>query len=163
MAAPGAWASRAACSAALLAVVALGAWWAADRARRWETPSLERASFRVVRGDGPAPAGGVWLVPVNLRCGRCREQLHAVLVSRAGGRSPQVVALIVDHDRAPRAETLADLPADQVWWDGTGTWRFRWGHRLYGEVVRFDRHGRYLGTQPPRGLGPSLASETEGR
>jgi hypothetical protein len=32
-------------------------------------------------------------------------------------------------------------------------WRERWGHRLYGELLVFDRDGRLLETRPPRRLG----------
>jgi hypothetical protein len=136
-------------TAAMLAFLLLGGWWALDRGRRWETPSLE-AAFSKLRTSEASAAAGWWLMPVNLRCPHCVEALERLRAEQVGLHRPLLVALIVDHDGMPSGRAVRDLPADQVWWDGAGVWRHRWGHRIYGEVLRFDSRGRYLETLPAR-------------
>jgi len=57
--------------------------------------------------------------------------------------------LIVDQEREPSPRSVAMLRAETVWWDRAGVWRGRWGHRLYGELLRFDASGKYVETLPP--------------
>ena len=136
-------------AAAALAFLLLGGWWALDRGRQWETPSLQ-ARFSKLRTSTAPASEGWWLMPVNLRCPHCMESLERLRAEAVGLHRPLLVALIVDQDRMPSGRVVGDLPVDQVWWDASGVWRHRWGHRVYGEVLRFDPRGRYLGTLPAR-------------
>ena len=135
---------------ALSALAALGWLRHADRARAWERPGLG-APLVLLRGAATGPGAETWLVAVNPGCPHCLEA-HARLASRTGG--PRVGALLVDTPRRPGATTLAALAPGPVWWDARGDWRRRWGHRVYGEVLCFDRHGRYLATRSPNETPP---------
>ena len=106
----------------------------------------------LLRGATAGPVAETWLVAVNPACPHCLET-HARLAAGAG-RGRRVGALVVDTPRRPGATTLAALAPGPVWWDARGDWRRRWGHRVYGEVLCFDRHGRYLATRSPNGTPP---------
>lgn len=162
------WVARASCivMAALLAL--LGTWWAVDRSHRWETPRLDPQLFPPLQDEAGAggPARDTWLMPINPHCPSCmaRAREFGVAIWRMRG-APRRVLLVVDQRRPPALAALAELKADAVWWDRGGVWRHRWGHRLYGEVLRFDPHGSYRGTSPPsRSLveSPQSPPETEG-
>jgi hypothetical protein len=131
---------------AVAALASLGWLWHADRARAWQTPRLE-APLVLLRGAATDSSAGTWLVAVNPGCPHCLEA-HARLVSRSGS-GPRVGALVVDTPQRPDAPVLAALAAGPIWWDARNDWRRRWGHRVYGEVLCFDRRGRYLATRPP--------------
>ena len=133
---------------AAAALVALGWLWRLDRARRWETP-LVGPPLVLLRAGADAPGAATWLVAVNPACAHCREAL-AALAARPPAAA-RVGALIVDTPRRPSAATIRALPGGPVWWDATNAWRRRWGHRVYGEVMRFDPLGRYRSTgfDPP--------------
>lgn len=137
-------------------VIALGAAWMADRTRSWERPGLETAAFEVLRGRPAAGEGSrdIVLVPLNPGCPRCLRSWHRLLAScTPGPRCERYVALLVDLRRPPDAALLATVAAPRLWWDRNGVWRRRWGHRIYGERIRFDAAGRYRGTSPPGGGG----------
>ena len=144
------------------ALLALGALWRYDRVRAWESPRWDDARLAVLRGAASG-SGAVetWAVAVNPECARCRASLGRVLAIRAlairalGHAPVRISALVVDTARRPSSPTLAALPADELRWDSTGTWRHRWGHRVYGELLCFDRSGRFLRTLAP--LGDSIA------
>jgi hypothetical protein len=139
-------------TAAAGSFVLLGVLWTLDRVRRWETPRLETATFSVMRGVRRADGGpgGLALVPVNLRCPHCLVRLRALRDScRSRGGCPDLVALIVDQERAPSRAQIDSLGVGRVWWDRRGIWRNRWGHRIYGEVLWFDASGRHRETLPP--------------
>jgi hypothetical protein len=136
---------------ALAGAIFLGWAWHADRARRWEPPVLSDSAFVPLRAGQRVDPGrhATWMVAVNLRCPRCLGTLRRLdAASTRRGRPERLIALIVDQPRRPRAAALHALPAIPVWWDRDHLWRRRWGHRLYGEVLRFDPDGRYLGTVP---------------
>ena len=138
----------------------LGSCWIADRTRRWETPRLDPGRFSVVRHAGGAGAAAGWtMMPVNLHCPHCLASLRALQRSRRAGMGPELIVLVVDQEREPSAKSVAALRAETVWWDRFGVWRGRWGHRLYGEVLRFDRRGQYIETLPPSTDGSSVALE----
>ena len=63
----------------------------------------------------------------------------------------------MDTRRRPSAATVATLGADELRWDSTGTWRHRWGHRVYGETLCFDRAGNFVRALAP--LTDSLATK----
>jgi hypothetical protein len=131
--------------------LALGALWAADRTRAWEVPRLVPGGFTVLRGlaGGGNLNRGVRLVAVHLGCPHCLEVLRRLQSAPGrGDGGDDLVVLLVDHDRRPPPAALEALGERRVWWDHRGVWRHRWGHRIYGEVLRFDRNGRYLGTTP---------------
>ncbi len=135
------------------ALVALGALWRYDRMRAWERPRWDDA--RLITLQGAAGGGGAvetWAVAVNPDCARCRASLTRALAIRWSARAPvRVAALIVDTARRPASATLAALPADELRWDSTGAWRHRWGHRVYGELLCFDRSGGFVRTLAPLG------------
>jgi hypothetical protein len=140
----------------------LGGCWIADRGRRWETPLLDPARFAVVHDAEHARADSGWeMVPVNLHCPHCLASLRSHQSARRDRpAAPSLIVLVVDLDHRPSPASVAGLGAERVWWDRLGVWRGRWGHRLYGEVLRFDARGRYLGTSPPPASDPSAALET---
>jgi hypothetical protein len=126
------------------ALAALGWLWHVDRARVWETPSLG-PPLVLLRATPGRPDAITWLVAVNPECSHCRK----VLAQLAGRpmTGVRVGALIVDTSRQPAPSTLSGLPGGPIWWDARNDWRRRWGHRTYGEVIRFDSRGRYLSTR----------------
>ncbi len=131
------------------ALAALGWLRHADRARAREIPALG-APLVLVHGAAAGADAETWLVAVNPECAHCLTA-RARLAARAGpdAGAPRVGVLLVDTPRRPGPARLAALGPGPVWWDERGAWRRRWGHRLYGEVLCFDRHGRYLATRPP--------------
>jgi hypothetical protein len=129
----------------------LGGCWLVDRAHRWETPRLDVSRFVVLRDSSIAEAAvGSEMVPVNLHCPHCLVSLRALQRRRRErAATTALVVLVVDSDRRPVAAAVTRLGAERVWWDRRRVWRDRWGHRLYGEVMRFDARGRYVDTRPP--------------
>jgi hypothetical protein len=149
MRAPLRWTMNLAAGTAVIAVVMLGAWWASDRARRWERPRWNRESFEPLRAVPLVEPRGMarWVVVVNPRCPSCLEtlwRLHHTWSRHAAGE--QLVALIVDTPVRPDPRALRRLPPIPLWWDRENRWRRRWGHRLYGELIQFDVAGRHLRT-----------------
>jgi len=168
-------AERAGWGLVAVALVALGTLWHFDRTRVWESPRWDDAGLVELRAAEPAVAGPeraadaashdagapgpieTWAVAVNPRCELCRASLARGLDVRRVARSPvRLAALVVDTKRRPSSATVATLTADELRWDSTGAWRHRWGHRLYGELLCFDREGRFVRTIAP--LTDSLAA-----
>jgi hypothetical protein len=170
-------AERAGWGLAAAALLALGVLWRLDRTRVWEIPRWEDSGLVVLRAAEPGlartgDACGVegtsredgaripvetWAVAVNPRCALCRGSLAHGLALRWAAHAPvRLAVLIVDTKRRPSAATVATLTADELRWDSTGTWRHRWGHRAYGELLCFDRSGRFVRTLAP--LVDSLAA-----
>jgi hypothetical protein len=97
----------------------------------------------------PAPVE-TWAVAVNPGCALCRGSLERAQSVRRLAHTPvRLAVLVVDTPRRPHSATVALLPADELRWDSTGAWRRRWGHRIYGELLCFDRAGRFVRTIPP--------------
>ena len=166
---------------AAAALLALGALWRLDRARAWESPRWDDPGLVVLhiaaradgagraedtgRADGtgraedPGPADGsveTWAVAVNPGCLVCRGSLARGLAIRGLARVPvRIAVLFVDTKHRPSSAILASLSADELRWDSTGAWRRRWGHRVYGELLCFDRSGRFVRSIAP--LGATLA------
>ena len=150
------------------ALFALAAVWHMDRTRVWELPRWDDAGLIVLRAaeprDARAQGAGMarspvetWAVAVNPLCEHCRASLARGLALRRAARAPvRLAVLVVDTRRRPSAATVEALGADELRWDSTGTWRRRWGHRVYGELLCFDRAGSYLRTLAP--LADSLAA-----
>ena len=140
-----------------VALVVLGALWRHDRLRAWESPRWDDARLVVLRiGASGGGEAETWAVAVNPECAHCRASLARTLAIRGLAPAPvRVAALIVDVARRPASATLATLSVDELRWDSTGTWRHRWGHRVYGELLCFDRAGRLVRTLAP--LGDSIA------
>ena len=162
---------------AAAAFLALGALWRIDRARVWESPRWDDGGLIVLRAaepedacpeshdTRPEPEGGrepvsddgaprapieTWAVAVNPLCAHCRASLARGLALRRVARAPvRVAALVVDTKKRPPAATVDALAADELRWDSTGAWRHRWGHRVYGELLCFDRAGRFIRTLAP--------------
>ncbi len=123
------------------ALGALGWLWRSDRARVWESPRLG-PPLVILRAAASSARATTWLVAVNPDCPHCRDVLTRL--SADSTASVHVGALIVDTPRRPAPATVAALPGSPIWWDARNDWRRRWGHRVYGEVMRFDARGRYL-------------------
>ena len=131
-------------------MLALGLAWARDRATPWTTPHFEARQFVAV---GRPPAIGhareLWLVAVNPSCPHCRAHLAHAAAALRRGAGTRLGILLVDTPKPPAATAFANVAVDGMWWDARDTWRRRWGHRVYGEVLVFDGAGRYLRTLPP--------------
>ncbi|HEY2954141.1 MAG TPA: hypothetical protein VGK89_02690 [Candidatus Eisenbacteria bacterium] len=146
---------------AAAALVALGALWAWDRGRVWESPRWDDARLSRLAGGGGGAVGSAardggavetWVVAVNPDCPHCRASLARALEIRLLARAPiRIAALIVDAGHRPSPAVLAALAADEVRWDSTFAWRRRWGHRIYGELLCFDRSGTLVRTLAPLG------------
>lgn len=133
----------------LAGTLALGWAWHRDRSRPWEEPRWTPEAFVLLRAGQRAVRGGqdTWMVTVNLRCPRCVASLRRMAAAWDGNPGAvRLAALIVDTPARPGPEAVRRLPPMPVWWDRDGVWRRRWGHRLYGELIRFDAAGRHLGT-----------------
>lgn len=147
MSAPLRWTLNAAAVAALLGALLLWLAWRADRSHRWETPRWQPRAFVPLKGE-PGPAGESatrWVMAINLRCGHCLSALDRTQAAWAERNwQPELGALVVDTPRRPTPPALRAIPAARVWWDSRGIWRRRWGHRVYGELLQFDRSGRCL-------------------
>jgi hypothetical protein len=138
--------------AGILLFVAIGALWLHDRSRLWEEPRWHSGRFELIArpAAGAAGDGELWLVAVNPDCGHCAGSLaNAAAVRDRRADDTGLHALIVDQPGRPARDVFRGHDVDVVWWDEHGVWRRRWGHRVYGEVLRFDASGRYLGTWPP--------------
>ncbi len=133
-------------------IFGIGWIWQQDRRRVWEEPRWDQSRFvRLLVARPPTPRETVlWVVAVNPQCSHCRASLRHVAAMRMDHeRRERHVALLVDTPRQPTPSALNRLEADEVWWDSHGTWRYRWGHRVYGEAIVFTPEGRYLRTWPP--------------
>lgn len=144
----------------LCGTLLLGGLWLADQTHRWETPSWRPELFTPLGGppDGADLAAATWLVAVRPGCGRCVTaawRLHAGWPARGG--ADRLAVLVVDTAARPGRTVLEGLPPVPVWWDRDGVWRRRWGHRIYGEVIGFDRAGHCLGTVAPGHAPPGAA------
>ncbi len=131
-------------------VAALAALWAHDRTRRWEAPRFDPARFVLVESAAaPDPGAETWMLAVNPSCSHCAGQVRDFVATgeRMTAR-PTLALLVVDEPRRP--DPAAFPPgADQIWWDAHAVWRGEWGHRLYGEMLRFDRRGMLMEARSP--------------
>lgn len=141
--------------ACLVLFAAIGVSWLRDRARDWEEPRWNPARFTRIdraptRAAARAPDAELWVVVVNPDCGHCAQSLHdAALVRGRRSDDPSLRALIVDQARRPPHDVFRVPGVESVWWDEHAVWRKSWGHRVYGEVLRFDAGGRFLETWSP--------------
>jgi uncharacterized RmlC-like cupin family protein len=90
------------------------------------------------------------VVAVNPSCAHCLAGMTALadtLASAPG--APRLFALVVDTAARPTERSLSHPRLDGVFWDREGVWRARWGHRMYGEILRFDAAGDWI--EVPRG------------
>ena len=142
-------------SVVLALVAGMGTWWWIDRATVYERPRWEPASFEAIADARAArTAAETWVVAVNPACAHCMAgmtELADTLAVAPG--APRLFALIVDTAARPRelsrSRSLSHPRLDGVFWDREGVWRARWGHRMYGEILRFDAAGDWI--EVPRG------------
>jgi hypothetical protein len=142
-------------SLALALVAGMGAWWWIDRATVYERPRWDQASFEAIaEARDPRSAAETWVVAVNPACAQCMAGMAALAdtLGVAPG-APRLFALIVDTASRPpemsMTRSLSHPRLDGVYWDREGVWRARWGHRMYGEILRFDAAGDWIDV--PRG------------
>ncbi len=130
------------------ALVVLGSAWLLDHTRPWEPARWRTERFVLVAGrPDPRYRGERWVIAVQPGCPHCMAETPA-LADSARARGIRVAALVVDTHAPPLAARRAALRVDEVWWDADGVWRRRWGHRVYGERMRFDADGRSLDDAP---------------
>lgn len=131
----------------LAGLVALGSVWLLDRTRPWETACWRTDRFVLVAGrPDPGYRGERWVVAVQPDCRHCMAATP-VIADSARRLGVRVAALLVDCRRAPDPARLRSLHVDELWWDADQVWRRRWGHRVYGELMRFDATGVLI--EPP--------------
>ena len=136
-------------TAGLALVAALGVTWQRNRNADWERPRWEVDRFERIAGES-TPGRALHVVAFHPRCPHCLVSLeHAVAQRRNDGGDYRLAVLIVDTPERPDLATLPRRGEDEVWWDRAGRWRHRWGHRIYGEVLRFDEAGEHLETLHP--------------
>ena len=134
--------------ALLLFAALLVAWWR-DRTRAVETPRWNAREFAPLAGAADR-VGPRWLVAVNPDCPHCRARLAEL--ARRGAAAAEHAALgvlVVDTERRPDSLALSSRLTAGVWWDSASVWRKRWGRRVYGEALVFDRDGRLVRVVPP--------------
>jgi len=127
-----------------------------DRAQCWAQPRWDPASFTVLQDHSAADTAETWAVAFQPECPHCRESLQRA--RRAAGcdpAHPQVALLVIDAPRTLAERAAQTAPGLPVWWDEHQTWRQRWGHRSYGEVLRFAPDGRYRGRLPDLSSAPA--------
>ena len=146
----GQWAAPALMILGCAVVMVVFGWvWRRDRLRVWAEPRFEAREFVRLSGDAAPGAREFWLVAVNPKCPHCRGHLARAAIARRRSIGVRLGILLVDTPKPPAAPAFAHVAVDGLWWDARDTWRRRWGHRVYGEVMVFDRAGRYLRTMPP--------------
>jgi hypothetical protein len=132
----------------LAGLVALASAWLLDRSRPWETACWRTDRFVLVGGHSdPAYRGEHWVVAVQPDCPHCMATTP-VIADSARRLGVRIAALLVDCRHAPDPARLRILHVDELWWDADQVWRRRWGHRVYGELLRFDATGALI--EPPR-------------
>jgi hypothetical protein len=132
-------------------LMALGSAWLLDRSRPWEAACWRTDRFVLVGGrPDSAYRGERWVVAVQPDCPHCMA-MAPVIADSARRLGVRVAALIVDCRSAPDPTRLGTLRVDELWWDSGNVWRRRWGHRVYGELLRFDAAGVLIDpAQAPR-------------
>ena len=131
---------------ALVPLVALGTLWWRDRSAPREEPRWGRPGLiQVFPSAGTKPAArSRSVVPVNPACPHCGGYVAAA-AKRVG--PDEVLAILMVDTRRPQDGHPAPAGVDEIWWDRDMIWRNRWGHRVYGEMLRFDAQGRYRGSE----------------
>lgn len=126
---------------------ALGTWWWSDRGRNYERPRWDLAAFERIgtRLAEATPDRETWVVVVNPACPHCMTTL-AEIADTLGATpvAPHLFALIVDATSRPDDRAVTHPRLDGVYWDRRQVWRSRWGHRMYGELMRFDAAGEWI-------------------
>jgi len=147
----------------LAGLVTLGSAWLLDRSRPWESPCW--CTDRFVRLGGkvdPDYRGERWVVAVQPDCSHCMATTP-VIADSARRLGIRVAALLVDCRRAPDAARLAPLHVDELWWDAHAVWRRRWGHRVYGELMRFEPDGTLIESPFESPAAPERRAAAPGR
>jgi hypothetical protein len=137
------------CGWALIAgsLAALAVLLVRDHAHEWDAPRWDPARFTVLRAQRHRRHAETWALAFQPLCPHCHEGLGRVLKAAARAPSrPEVALLVIDASRDLADRAALTSPGLTVWWDEHQTWRRRWGHRLYGEVLRFDAGGRFRGS-----------------
>jgi hypothetical protein len=128
----------------LAGLVALGSAWLLDRSRPWETACWRTDRFVLLGGHPDAGYRGErWVLAVQPDCAHCMTTTP-VIADSARRLGVRVAALLVDCRTAPDPARLRSLRVDELWWDAQDVWRRRWGHRVYGELLRFDAGGALI-------------------
>ena len=125
---------------------ALGGWWWVDRGRQFERPQWDENRFEAIGMSTTATSSDreTWVIAVNPDCSHCLTTLAAIAdTMTVVPGAPRLFALVVDTRVRPAERTISHPRLDGVFWDREQVWRTRWGHRVYGELLRFDATGEW--------------------
>lgn len=127
---------------------ALGSWWWVDHNASYESPHWDASQFESI---GPvATVAAVerretWVIAVNPDCHHCMAMLASLADTLAvAAAAPRLYALVIDAPVRPAGSAVTHRRLDGVFWDRDQVWRRRWGHRVYGELMRFDAAGEWI-------------------
>lgn len=126
---------------------ALGTWWWVDRSAQYEQPHWNEAQFEPLgaRAATLTVERDTWVVAVNPACSHCMTTLNSLADTLATTRgAPRLLALVVDTAQRPVEAAIRHPRLEGVYWDRNQVWRTRWGHRVYGEILRFDAAGQWI-------------------
>lgn len=143
---------------AIAVFTTLGALWWRERTRRYAAPRWPDAAFATLLAPADSAPAPRWIVAVNPGCPHCTARLAELRragAARAAGAALGV--LLVDLRERPDSLVAGAGLAAGVWWDSSGAWRSRWGHRVYGETLVFGADGalaRVIAPTGPVGTGP---------
>lgn len=127
---------------ALALFVALGALWWRERTRNYEPPAWPHPAFAMLRAPEAGAPPARWIVAVNPGCGNCTARLAELRrLGAAGAAGAALGVLLVDVRHRPDSLVAGEGLTAGVWWDSSGAWRSRWGHRTYGETMVFGEGG----------------------
>lgn len=96
------------------------------------------------------------MLVVNPSCPHCTRQIRDFLAFGERMTARPTLALLVVDERRPPDPRAFERGADQIWWDSRDLWRGEWGHRVYGELLRFDRRGFLVEALSPAQIGASV-------
>ncbi len=141
--------NRAALLVTLAVAGTIGVLWWRGAHRVHEAPRWP-ASGAVALAPPAAAGRAAWIMAVNPDCLHCRERLGALAAALpAAAPQPVLGVLLVDLDARPDSLAGGARFAAGVWWDSAATWRRRWGHTDYAEVLEFAPGGALLRVLDP--------------
>lgn len=130
--------------------VALGLFWWRERTRHYEAPRWPLESSVSLKQAMPELPKERWIVAVNPECAHCMARLAELKRRSAAWTADRSLGVLVVDTKARPDSLFAGANLDAgVWWDSLGEWRSRWGHRVYGETMVFERGGTLVRVLAP--------------